>query len=133
MTGVELALAIVPLVIALVEHHGTVIRKTSRIVMQKARNEQQLDFYNELHDELSLLNITLDNINARSMVEGPYVSQTDSIARVLRCNAPHFDEILTRIMKSIDDLMSDKSIDLKPDHMVRIVVLKYDHELTEEY
>jgi hypothetical protein len=123
MTGVELALAIVPLVIALVEHHGTVIRKSMALVSSKARNEQQLDFYNELHDELSLLKITLDSIKARSMAAGPYVSQANSIAQVLGCNAPHFDEILTRIMKSIDDLVSDKSMNLKPNDRVRSVGL----------
>lgn len=123
MTGVELALAIVPLIIALIEHHGSVVRKGKALARSKSKNEQQLDFYCELHDELSLLKITLDTITARAVAAGSQssIQQPESITQVLGSAAPHFDSILNRVLKSISDIVSDKSVDLAGKDTVSMV------------
>lgn len=109
MSGTELALAIVPLVIVLVEHHRTVWRKTKAVAFSKNKNDQQLDFYQELHAELSLLNVTLDRINAGSTRAGHEEFRADAIRNALGDNAPHFQQILDQVMRSINNLVREKS------------------------
>jgi signal transduction histidine kinase len=114
MSGPELALAIVPLVIILVEHHRSVIRRGKALALSKISNDQQLDFYQELHAELTLLNVTLDRIKALSTKVGlsrarPEESQAELIEIALGNSAPHFQQILDRVMKSINDIVREKS------------------------
>lgn len=132
MTGVELALAVVPLVIVLVEHHRTVIRKTKAVTRSKTKNRQQLDFYNELYDELSLLKITLDRIETRPTKAGHKESRAESIQRALGENAQPFQIILDRVMKSINDLVSDKSVALEGHDTVRAVCPFYEQQSSEQ-
>ncbi|KAH7066387.1 hypothetical protein BKA63DRAFT_571758 [Paraphoma chrysanthemicola] len=118
MSGAELALAIVPLVIAVVEHHPTVLRKSKALLSSKSKNNQQLDFFCELHDELTLLHMTLNRIKNRSLLAGYDETEEEAIARALGNEAPHFQTILGRILRSINDLVSEKSIDLSQDDTV---------------
>jgi hypothetical protein len=113
----ELALAIVPLVIVLVEHHQTVLRKGKALTRPKSKNEQQLDFYHELHDELCLLNLTLNRIKVRHH-RGD--SEEESIERALGANAPHFKKILERILSYIANLVSERSLGLTAEDAVRM-------------
>lgn len=118
MSGAELALAIVPLVIVMVEHHQTVFRKGKALVLAKSKNDQQLDFFHELHDELALLYMTLNRIRERSRLAGHDVTLEEAIKRALGNEAPHFQTILERIMRSINDLVSERSIALAKENTV---------------
>jgi hypothetical protein len=123
MSGAELALAIVPLVIVLVEHHRTVIRRGKAVTLSRISNDQQLDFYQELHAELSLLNVTLDRVKAVCVKTGlsrarPEESEEVLIDIALGDRAPDFKQILDRVMKSINDLVREKSSVLTRDDTV---------------
>jgi len=118
MSGAELALAIVPLVIVLVQHHRAVFLKSKPLVSPKSKNEQQLDFYYELHGELALLKINLDRVKVRSTQAGYEESQKEAIQRVLGTSAPDFEEVLDRVLKSINDLVSERSLALTDDDTV---------------
>jgi hypothetical protein len=109
MSGAELALAIIPIVIVLIEHHPTVWRRTKALGWSKSKNDQQLDFFQELHAELSLLDIILDSVKAASNGHDPDESQAQQIHSVLGKNASNFQQILDRVMKSISDLVREKS------------------------
>lgn len=130
MSGAELALAIVPLVIVLVEHHQTVIRKGKALAFPRSKNEQQLDFYHELHDELCLLKTTLNRVKGRSTLAGHIEEQEAAIKRVLGSNAPHFDKVLDRILRSINDLVSDKSVALVQEDVVSAPVHSHGQRMT---
>lgn len=119
MSGVELTLAVLPLIITAAEHHREVIRIGKNLTSNKAKNEQQLDFYYELYDELALLENTL-----RGIVRGlpSRVNNTgffplteddhEEINTVLGSSAAPFQDILKRLLKSLEALVSDKSLDL---------------------
>jgi hypothetical protein len=126
MSGAELALAIVPLVLILIEHHPTVWRKTKVGWSSKSKNDQQLDFFQELHAELSLLHVTLDRVksvsNARD-AEEPLAEQIDS---ALGKNAPHFQQILDRVMRSVNDLVREKSSALRQNDIVGAATARFE-------
>jgi len=114
MSGAELALAIVPLVIVLIEHHQTVFRRGKALAFSKISNNQQLDFYQELHAEILLLSLTLEKvqINSSRVLSGGALSEktrAEAIEIALGENANHFNEILNRVLKSINDLVREKS------------------------
>jgi len=117
MSGAELALAIVPLVIVLIEHHRTIFNKGRALTLSKVSNNQQLDFYEELQGELSLLNTTLEIVRIRSTRVGlskgqAKRSQAETIDIALGSSANDFKLILDRVLKSINDLVREKSSDL---------------------
>ena len=118
MTGIELALAIVPLVIAAVEHQKAIRRKGKAAASSRAKNEQQLDFYHELSNELALLGLTLKGVEIYST--GKPASRTaragnasiealsDSILEALGERAQPFKETVLKIMENVNALVSDK-------------------------
>jgi hypothetical protein len=123
MSGAELALAIVPLVIVLIEHHQTVFRKGKALTFSKISNNQQLDFYQELHAEIVLLNLTLEKIQINSAKVLPSGALSDKVRAeaieiALGKNADHFNVILDRVLKSINDLVREKSSALTEDDTV---------------
>ena len=127
MSGAELALAIVPLVIVLVEHHRTVFKTSKALTFSKISNDEQLDFYEELHGELTLLHVILERVQTKSMRSGssgaqPGDSQVESIAFVLGNSAEDFKHILNRVLKSINDLVREKSNALTQDDTVSPVL-----------
>jgi hypothetical protein len=127
MSGAELALAIVPLVIVLVEHHRTVLRKGKALTLSRISNDQQLDFYQDLHGELTLLNMILEKVHiksARVRLSGaqPEISQAESIEIALGHSAKDFQTILDRVLKSINDLVREKSNALTEDDIVSAVL-----------
>ncbi|CAN9219834.1 unnamed protein product [Alternaria alternata] len=120
MSGAELALAIVPLVIVLVEHHRTVLRKSKALTLSRISNDQQLDFYQDLHGELTLLNMILERVkikSARVRLSGsqPEMTQAESIEIALGNSADDFQSILDRVLRSINDLVREKSNALTQD------------------
>jgi hypothetical protein len=124
MSGAELALAIVPLVIVLVEHHRTVFEKGKALALSKISNDQQLDFYQELHGELTLLNMILERVQIKSIRTGtsgarPEKFQAASIDIALGNSAEDFKFILDRVLKSINDLVREKSNALAQKDTVR--------------
>jgi len=123
MSGAELALAIVPLVLVLIEHHQTVFRRGKALTFSKISNNQQLDFYQELHDEILLLKLTLEKVHATSTKVSssealPDKSQAEAIEIALGKNADNFNQILDRVLKSINDLVREKSSVLTDDDTV---------------
>ncbi|KAF2656292.1 hypothetical protein K491DRAFT_757659 [Lophiostoma macrostomum CBS 122681] len=122
MTGIELALAIVPLVIAAVEHQKAIRRKGKALASSKEKNEQQLDFYHELSNELALLDLTLKGVKVYSASksnnrpappeDGDIEVPSDAILKSLDERAQPFKEILHGIMENINILVSDKSLAL---------------------
>jgi len=123
MSGAELALAIVPLVIVLIEHHQTVFRRGKALTFSKISNNQQLDFYQELHDEILLLKLTLEKVHATSTnvlssEALPDKSQAEAIEIALGKNADNFNQILDRVLKSINDLVRERSSVLTDDDTV---------------
>jgi hypothetical protein len=123
MSGAELAPAIIPLVIVLIEHRPTVWRKTKALGRSKSKNEQHLDFLQELHAELSLLHVVLDNVKAASNGHDPEESQAQQISDALGENAAHFQRILDRVVKSIDDLVREKSSAITQNDVVSAAML----------
>ena len=126
MSGAELALAIVPLVIVLVEHHRTVLRKSKALTLSRISNDQQLDFYQDLHGELTLLNMILERVkikSARVRLSGsqPEMTQAESIEIALGNSADDFQSILDRVLRSINDLVREKSNALTQDDTVSAV------------
>ncbi|KAF2115387.1 hypothetical protein BDV96DRAFT_659646 [Lophiotrema nucula] len=112
LTGLELALAVVPLIIAAAEHHRTVARKSKAVASSKANNEQLLQFYFELYDELSLLRSTLNRVEGTSthseVIQAYHpsgeASRAEHIRQALGTNAQAFESILNRILKSINNI-----------------------------
>ncbi|CAN9419644.1 unnamed protein product [Alternaria alternata] len=137
MSGAELALAIVPLVIVLVEHHRTVLRKGKALTLSRISNDQQLDFYQDLHGELTLLNMILEKVHiksARVRLSGaqPEISQAESIEIALGHSAKDFQTILDRVLKSINDLVREKSNALTEDDIeTQRTMLQRLHRLEE--
>jgi len=126
MSGAELAMAIVPLVIALVEHHSSVLRKSNALTLSRISNDQQLDFYQDLHGELTLLNMILERVkikSARVRLSGsqPEMTQAESIEIALGNSADDFQSILDRVLRSINDLVREKSNALTQDDIVSAV------------
>lgn len=126
LSGLELAFAIVPLVIAATEHHQHVCHKAHTILSTRARNEQLEDFLSELHDEIALLGHTLKILisDLTTLTE----EQRDRLLRIdreqwkakdvsvaLRARLGDdadnvFTDILDRLLKSLDDVVSEKSL-----------------------
>ena len=119
-------MAIVPLVIALVEHHSSVLRKSNALTLSRISNDQQLDFYQDLHGELTLLTMILERIrldSTRVRLSGahPQTPQADSIKIALGHSAEDFQATLERILRSINDLVREKSDTPTKDSIVSVV------------
>ena len=119
ITGLELLLSILPLLISATEYHKKAFRTVRTVAFTRSKNEQQLHFYVELHDELALLAGTLMSVlrglPSRSELKtlSPLTEEEhDEVEKVLGSNAQPFVLILERILKSLDALVSEKSLQL---------------------
>jgi hypothetical protein len=126
ITGLELAFAIVPLVVAASEHHQKAYRKLKRIASQKARDEDLEDFLADLHDEVSLLGHTLrcmiSDLTTLTEKQREQLLNLDreqwkqdhvSVALKARLGGDAemaFTDILSRLLKSLDEVVSEKSL-----------------------
>ncbi|KAK0117759.1 hypothetical protein ONS95_012085 [Cadophora gregata] len=125
-TGLELALALVPLVITATEHHKKAFRKAKMIASPKTRDENLLDFLLELHDEVALLGHTLRRLisdlttltekqRELLLVLDREQWKQDDINVALRTRLGNdaenaFTSILDRLLKALDDVVSEKSL-----------------------
>src|ERR1700743_1782599 len=124
--GLDLAFAIVPLVISATEHHQRLYRKAKLIASPKARDEELEDFLADLHDEVALLGHTLrclvsdlttltEKQRERLLdLDGDQWKQKDvSVPLRTRLGGEAelaFTDILGRLLKSLDDVVSEKSL-----------------------
>lgn len=119
ITGLELALAILPLLVSATEHHKKGLRFGRVLFSTKGKNEQQLIYYYELYDELSLLENTLKGVlrdlpsrSADQELSPLTVEEEKQLERVLGNSAKPFNQVLERLLKSLNDLVSEKSLEL---------------------
>jgi len=126
ISGLELAFAIVPLVALATEHHQKAYRKAKMIASSKARDEQLEDFLTNLHDEVAMLGITLRHLisDLTTLTENQKYQllnidreqwkQIDvSVALRTRLGGDAeraFTDILDRLLKSLDDVVSERSL-----------------------
>lgn len=127
ITGVELTLAILPLIISAAENQKTFFEKGKALASNKEKNEQQLDFFYELYDELSLLSSNLSGLiislpSLRGAEKGsPFVVNPqqltsgvidDELDAALGTRKEPFKSILQRLLTSLEAIVSDKSLEL---------------------
>ena len=127
LTGIELTLAVIPLIIAGTASYRQLLEKSKTALRQKVKNEKLLDFYQSLHTEIALLDITL-----RCLVSDlPTIPEQQKIQLLNRDRkqwkdvavavALHerlggaedaFKEILETILKALENIISDRSLHL---------------------
>ena len=119
ITGLELLLAILPLLISATEHHKKGLRPAKIILSTKTKNEQQVLFYSEMFAELALLANILkavlgDSLKRPDLEQLSPLSQADheKIETALGSSAQPFGVLLERLLRSLNDLVSDKSLEL---------------------
>ena len=118
MSGVELLLAILPLVIAAAEHREPFFRTGRALSSSKAKEHQLYDFCLELHDELSFLANTLGSIIRGTSSNTPdnliplSTEDHQAIGAVLGDKAHTFHSLLGRILSGLDAIVSDRSLGL---------------------
>ncbi|KAH7380832.1 hypothetical protein BKA64DRAFT_221672 [Cadophora sp. MPI-SDFR-AT-0126] len=126
ITGLELALALVPLVLTATEHHKKAFRKVKTLASPKDRDEKLLDFLQDLHDEVALLGHTLRGLvtdlttlteKQRELLlklDREQWKQNDiNVALKTRLGSDTeaaFTSILDRLLKALDDVVSEKSL-----------------------
>jgi hypothetical protein len=142
--GLELAFAIVPLVITATEHHQRAYRKAKTIASPKARDEELEDFLADLHDEIALLGHTLrclvsDLTTLTEKQRDQLLNldreqwKQDDVSLALRTRLGGdaelaFTDILGRLLKSLDDVVSEKSLHFISSERVSDWLLKpYQH------
>jgi hypothetical protein len=127
LTGIELALAIIPLVMASTEYYRKAFEKSRTASRQKVKNEKLLDFYHNLHAEIALLNLTL-----RYLVSDlPTISEqkkekllehdrnqwrdaavAEALSNRLGGAEDAFTDILNTTLNTLENVISDKSLHL---------------------
>ena len=117
MSGVELLLAILPLVIAAAEHLETRWANKA-LFLSSVKDQQAYDFCLELHDELSFLANTLGSVFKGRASDNPQslislsAEDNQAIEAVLGDKAPTFHSLLERILEGLNAIVSDKSLSL---------------------
>jgi len=131
MSGLELLLGVLPLLISATEHRKKNFRHAKAVVFNNSKNEQQLHFYYELHDELALLSntliVVLRGLSSRPDTSGLLAldsGEHDELQNVLGGSAQPFEDILGRLLKSLDALVSERSLQLARSD-VSMVGLRY--------
>jgi hypothetical protein len=126
ISGLELAFAIAPLVVSATEHHQKLYRKLRIIASPRAGDEELEDFLGELHDEVSLLRHTLKClISDLTMISEKQREQLLNLdqkqwkqkdvsaaltARLGGDAETAFTDILSRLLKYLDEVVSEKSL-----------------------
>ncbi|CZT10391.1 uncharacterized protein RAG0_14883 [Rhynchosporium agropyri] len=124
--GLELALALAPLVIIATEYHLKAYDQAKTILSSRARDEKLEDFLTELHDEVAILAFTLRYlISDLTTLNEPQREQLlkldrvqwkqDDISDALRMRLGSvaeitFRDILGRLLKSLDEVVSERSL-----------------------
>jgi len=134
--GIELAFALVPLVITATEHHQRAYRKAKLVASGKARDEKLQDFLTELHDEVALLGNTLRSLisDLTTLTERQREQllnydqeewNREEVNAALRARLGGesdlaFIDILDRLLKSLEDVVSEKSLNFVSSENVRV-------------
>lgn len=119
MSGVELALAVVPLVIAVIQHRKPLARVGRAMITSRRSTEQRnerSDFYSQLYLELSMLHYTLQRL-VGEVPPGNNEAVQRHVHQALGTGLQVFEETLRDILQSFDDIVSTKSLGLE--EMVR--------------
>jgi hypothetical protein len=136
MDPASLAIGIVPILAASASHWEKVYRFSKKALLQKEKDEALADFYFNLHNELTLLDLNLrrwaqtlpslteDQKGALvAMEQKPWEDAKVDIALDLKlgpATKDGFVECLNRILQVLNDIVSDKTIHLlKEDLVVR--------------
>jgi hypothetical protein len=101
-SSVKLALAVVPFLLVLVEHH-----QNQSSELPKSNDKQNLEFLQELHGEIALLDIALRTSRQKlNIIEdaGPGTQRTQHMHGR---NAHGFGYILNQLLKSLDNILSE--------------------------
>lgn len=127
LTGIELALAVIPLIIAGIACYRPALDKTKTASRQKVKNEKLLDFYQNLHAEIALLDITLQCLvsNLPTIPEQQKIQLLEhdrnqwkdvavavALSERLGGAEDAFKDILDTILKTLENIISDKSLHL---------------------
>ena len=127
LTGIELALAVIPLMIAGTEYYRKAFEKSKTASRQTVKNEKLLDFYQSLHAEIALLDITLRCLvsdlptipeqQKTQLLEHDRQQWKDAAVAValserLGGAEDAFKDILDTILKTLENIISDKSLHL---------------------
>lgn len=127
LTGIELALAVVPLMLAATEQYRKLFEKSSTALRHKVKNEKLLDFYQSLHAEIALLDLTLRYLvsdlpsiseqQKTQLLEHDRKQWKDAAVAValgdrLDGAADAFKDVLNTILNALENIISDKSLHL---------------------
>jgi hypothetical protein len=127
LTGIELLLAVIPLMITGTEYYRKALEKSKTALRQKVKNEKLLDFYQSLHAEIALLNLTLRYLvsdlptipeqQKAQLLEHDRRQWKDAAVAValgerLGGAEDAFQDILDTILKTLENIISDKSLHL---------------------
>ena len=136
--GLELAFAIAPLVISATEHHQKLYRKLKIIASPKAGDEEFEDFLADLHDEVSLLEHTLRCLisdltmlpdkqreQLLNLDQKQWKQKDVNVALKTRLGGDAeiaFTDILGRLLKYLDDVVSEKSLRFIGSDVVKLLI-----------
>lgn len=127
LAGIELALAVIPLIIAGTACYRKVFEKSNTALRQKVKNEKLLDFYQSLHAEIALLGITLrhlvsdlptipeqqkDLLLKHDRKQWKDVAVAVALSERLGGAEDAFQDILDTILKTLENVISDRSLQL---------------------
>ena len=127
LSGIEVALAVIPLIIAGTECYRKVLEKSKTASRQKFKNEKLLDFYRNLHAEVALLNLTLRCLvsdlptipeQQKALLLTHDRNQWNDVAVAVALSErlggaeDAFRDILDTILKTLENIISDRSLHL---------------------
>jgi hypothetical protein len=127
LTGIELALGVIPLIIAVTAYSRKAFEKSKTASRQKVKNEKLLDFYQSLHAEIALLGITLESLVSdlptipeqqkaqllkHDRKQWNDVAVAVALSERLGGAEDAFKDILDTILKTLENIISDRSLHL---------------------
>jgi hypothetical protein len=127
LTGIELALGVIPLIIAVTACSRKAFEKSKTASRQKVKNEKLLDFYQSLHAEIALLSITLESLVSdlptiperqkaqllqHDRKQWNDVAVAVALSERLAGAEDAFKDILDTILKTLENIISDRSLHL---------------------
>lgn len=128
LTGIELALAVVPLILAGKDTYAALYRQGKTISQPSVKKEKHQDFLRELGLEMEMLRLTLEtliqDLTSLSLDDRQRLLDFDNFDRKfwksemvqdaleVRLQGAHavFIDTFNAILKSLNDLISDKSL-----------------------
>ena len=136
LTGIELALAVVPLILAGKDTYIALYRRGKTISQPSVKKEKHQDFLRELELEMEMLRLTLETLiqdltslsldDRQRLLDfdhfdrGFWKSDMVQDALEVRLQGAHavFIDTFNAILKSLNDLISDKSLGVNDAYLV---------------